>query len=84
MYRLLFLTYWLKPNRNFFGGQLLVIPPQSQVLDSNSQHRADDNNHFTAKGSEKTRRIDFLTKAVAICARKKAGHYYQNNDRGGK
>ena len=25
-----------------------------------------------------------LTKAIAICTNKKAGHYFQNNDRGGK
>ena len=28
--------------------------------------------------------MGFLTKAVAICARKKVGYYYQNNNRDGK
>ncbi len=79
-----FLTCWLKPNRTFPDGQLFVIPPQSQVLDSNSQHEADDNNHFTAKRSEKARRMGLPTKAVAICAGKKVGDYGQSNDRGSK
>ena len=28
--------------------------------------------------------MGLFTKAVAICVRKKAGHYCQNNDQGGK
>ncbi len=47
------------------------MPPQSQVLDSNSQHGADNNNYFTAKRSEKARRMGLPTKAIAICAGKK-------------
>ncbi len=71
-----FLTCWLKLNHAFFVAQLLVIPTQNQVLDGN--------NHFIAKRSEKARRMGLLTKAVAIYARKKAGHSCQNNDRGSK
>lgn len=79
-----FLTCWLKPNRGFFSGQLLIIPPESLVLGSNSPHKADDNHHFITKGSEKARYISLPTKAVAICARKNVGHYYQNNDQSSK
>ena len=79
-----FLTCWLKPNRIFSSGQLFIILPQNQVLDSNSQYRADDNNNFTIKKNKKARCMDFLTKAMAICAGKKASHYCQNNDQGGK
>ncbi len=61
-----------------------MLPPQSQVLENNSQHGADDNNYFTMKGSEKARCIGLPTKAVAIYTGKKADHYCQNNDRGGK
>ena len=50
----------------------------------NSPHEADDNNYFTIKVSEKARYMSFLTKVIAICAGKKAGHYCQNNDRGSK
>ncbi len=74
-----FLTCWLKLNHTFSNGQLLIIPSQSQVLESNSQYRADDNNHFTAKENEKARCIGLPTKAVAIYVGKKADHYYQNN-----
>ena len=80
----LLLTCWLKPNRAFLSGQPAVILSHRQVFDSNSQHGADDNNHFTTKWREKASRMRLPTKAVAICAGKKAGHYCQNNDRGGK
>ena len=79
-----FLTYWLKPNCVFPIGQLLVLLPQSQVLDSNSQYRIDNNNHFTVEKREKTRCMGLLTKAVGICIRKKISYYYQNNDHDGK
>ena len=69
---------------HFFGSQLFIIPLHNQVLDSNSQHRIDNNNHFTTKKSEKTRLIGLLTKTVAIYAGKKAGYYCQNNDQSGK
>ncbi len=78
------LTCWLKPNHVFPGGQVLIISPQSQVLDSNNQHGADNNNHFTAKESEKARHIGLPTKVIAIYIGKKAGHYYQNNDQDNK
>ena len=74
-------TCWLKVNRAFLNRQLFIILFQSQVLDSNSQDRTDNNNHLIAKKSETARRKGLLLKAIAICSRKKAGHYCQNNDR---
>lgn len=78
------LTYELKSNCASFIGQLLIILPQNQVFDSNSQYRTNDNNYFTAKKREKARHISLSTKAIAICAIKNADYYCQNINLGNK
>ena len=78
---MVFLTYWLKPNRVFLSSQLLIILPYCQVFDSNSQHRTDNSNHFSSKKMEKARHMSLSTKVVAIYVGKKAGHYCQTMTR---
>lgn len=77
MYQSFFLTCWLKLNYIFPSRKLFVILFQSQIIDCKSQNEADSNNYFTSKHREKARCIGFSTKAKAIYAGKKAGHYYQ-------
>lgn len=55
---------------------------QSQVFDSNSSYKVNDNKYFNAK--KKTRCIDLLTKVIVFYIRKIADYYCQNNKQDNK